>query len=368
MNDALQENDVHVERRKYDEAHSLIFHHVDDATPQEKGSFAPFQPIPRPVSLPRAATHCDALEHEVRRNGFDDVLVTPQGDTLLSIARAKLKHPIHVQLGRPLGLAHVLALLLYTGTDVQWYFSNCHRQGDFNKWKSLHCLLESAIKKLHAVKSLKFVWRYTTDTGKCFAGGRVSDRLLQTWNLTNPTLYEGGKFTYVTGTDMVKCAYEDAANPRAVVEIGDQSYIAERVSVEEFRRGSPYATGTNLQFPEYELPKILWRGVHKTGAQTSTSLPDVVQYYDFVSTSTSRRVAEKNFLGRGEEQGILFKLERDSTAIYADVSWISKFQDEEEILFAPSIWRKLEGGVVHAIGQDRDCLMAHYKLGFLSVE
>jgi len=57
-------------------------------------------------------------------------------------------------------------------------------------------------------------------------------------------------------------------------------------------------------------------------------------YNDVLSSSIQKEVAESpRFCG---EKGFMFVIERHSTAICADVSWISKFPDEKEILFAPS--------------------------------
>ena len=93
------------------------------------------------------------------------------------------------------------------------------------------------------------------------------------------------------------------------------------------------------------------------------------EYHDFLSTSKSKKQAMK-FLNKAQptatqNQRILFELEMDDTAVCADVSWISKDGHEEEVLFAPTKWRKRpEGIILHAEGDGQSCnyVVAHYQL------
>ena len=64
-----------------------------------------------------------------------------------------------------------------------------------------------------------------------------------------------------------------------------------------------------------------------------------------MSTSCERKISD-NFLGNGGDQGILFAFAYDETAVWADVSWLSKFAHEQEILFTPTRWSRLEAQAV----------------------
>jgi len=222
-------------------------------------------------------------------------------------------------------------------------------------------------------RSLPFVWRYHKATlaseSLSFAGERVTDEVLRTWNKLDPAY----SFVYVTGPDRRRCEYPDPLENQAVVKLAGVEYPAELVRVEKFLRDQyiPMYPNGCLEFPESGVPNPLWRGIKKTRFDSVSDFPSQFEYCDFLSTTTSRSAAEK-FLGQGQDQGILFSLERDESTDWADVSWISKFADEREILFAPTRWVKGDRDVVHANfrgenGQPCSCVVAHYKLSNLPI-
>ena len=366
--DQLREQYIQSEQAKRDKAHCLIYHHVEDMTNFENPAFQTFQAIPRPrnLPLPRGGN----VRGEARLNGFADVFTTPAGH-LWSIVVTKYGHPIHISLGKPLMKEEILALLLYTGSAIQSDFNESHRKGDFHKWKFLRHYLLAAVKKLHGARTLKYVWRYQMDIDARFAGERVGDNILRTYNQANPMQnHTGCTFTYVGWPNHTVCEYPSM--PRAIVQMGNQEYMAERVPVRTFldaKRAEepPSRLDQLVQFPQEDMPKFLWRALKKTRFAGCTAKS--FDYYDCLSTSKSRRVAENGaFLGRGKDQGILLKLEWDATAIGADVSFISKHAHEEEILFAPTTWQLGEEGICHAEYDVANCLVGHYKLsGLLGV-
>ena len=216
---------------------------------------------------------------------------------------------------------------------------------------SANVLVWSAIRKLHNSDALLYVWRFKRDIKSHFAGQRVSDRILSTWD---KTAYYGSRFEY----DSRSYQNERSFQNEAIVKVGGVEYRAERVSAAEYCRDHSI---TSLKFPEYGIPKKLWRGIYKTKYAGFSLLPEF-EHHDFMSTSQSEETA-RMFLGAGRAQGILFEFERDETAICADVSWISKFGNEQEILFAPTKWRKRPEGIVHAEdGQTYNCILARYQL------
>ena len=372
-----QQETQHVlsERAKYDEAHCLMFHHLEDVRSYENNNFSVFQAIPRPryfvplsfrVSLPR-------LKVEVSTNKCDDIWTTPEGKNLDDIVTAKMGHPIHIALGSPLVRAEMTAIILYTGTRVQPSFNDCHRKGDINTWKELRLCLQGAVEKLHQRRTFEFVWRYKTDIGTQFAGERVSDNILKSWNNLQPTgPIFGGSFDYVKGPRREICQFLDPAEKLAAVVIGEKEYLAECVSIETFLRDKASDFPNQIvPFPEREVPKTLWSGTKKTriASGVGDDFSSQFEYFDFLSTSTSRQQAAK-FLGTGGGQGVLFSLERDETAVWADVTWISKFPHEDEILFAPTKWQRIQDSV-HTEFMDEEsngrysCLQAYYRLAKL---
>merc|ERR1711884_731885 len=90
---------------------------------------------------------------EVKRNGYDWVLITPGGGSLLEVARSKRAHPRFqeiVQLNKTdVRDEELLALILYTGTDVQ---------GDVRKWLRTPIDSGSLQQMLQVVTSGRWSW------------------------------------------------------------------------------------------------------------------------------------------------------------------------------------------------------------------
>ncbi|CAE8710393.1 unnamed protein product [Polarella glacialis] len=197
-----------------------------------------FLTIPAPPNwhrIPSASRNLESLIHEVVNNGFESVFTCPDGRSLRDIAAEKMDHPIHVMIGTPLRQCHIMAVLLYTGTDCQTDLHQCHRMGNFRKWPVFRAMLNTAI------------------------------RILQP---------------------------------------------------------------SEAQVPQNSIPDFVYAGFHSVSPMAESEF----EYCDFLSTAARRAVAEtRRFLG---SQGTLFKIRRGN-AISADVSWISKFPHEEEILFSP---------------------------------
>ena len=114
------------------------------------------------------------------------------------------------------------------------------------------------------------------------------------------------------------------------------NYRVTRVEAADFVRDNDLAS---ISYPDAPLPDQLWRGVSEV-KMLPGGVPYSFEYFNFLSTSTSREVAEKAvFIGKGDRRGILFAFSRDECAVCADLSWISKYPNEREIVFAPTIWR-----------------------------
>ena len=105
-----------------------------------------------------------ALLAEVTRNGFEHVLILPDNAQtspgLRSLEDVVVRKSLNecqqrMALGDRLDYAEILAVLLYTGTDVQNDMHYAHRiEGDFDKWAQLRCMLMTAISKLHRTMPL----------------------------------------------------------------------------------------------------------------------------------------------------------------------------------------------------------------------
>lgn len=159
------------------------------------------------------------------------------------------------------------------------------------------------------------------------------------------------------------CKYHQASDNFASVKVGGTTYPVEKVPAATFL--GDISTPGSVSFPEFPVPPVLWRGLKKTCMQPG-GVPHEFEYYDFMSTSASKAVAAQTcFLGDCGQEGILFELTRDQSAICADIFWLSKFGSEQEILFAPTKW-KLEGPVAFAEGNtsegSRNYVYARYKL------
>jgi hypothetical protein len=68
----------------------------------------------------------------------------------------KINSHQHQLLGSPLNRAEMLALILYTGCECNWYLCLSQRNKDFHTWKWFDYNLFYAIDKLHAVESGKY--------------------------------------------------------------------------------------------------------------------------------------------------------------------------------------------------------------------
>ena len=105
-----------------------------------------------------------ALLAEVARNGFEHVLILPDNAQtspgLRSLEDVVVRKSLNEcqqrqAFGDRLDYAEILAVLLYTGTDVQNDMHYAHRiEGDFDKWAQLRCMLMTAISKLHRTMPL----------------------------------------------------------------------------------------------------------------------------------------------------------------------------------------------------------------------
>ena len=136
---SLQGNqqDPFPDKAEYDKGHCLRYHHQEDRKQYEDPNFRDFQPIPGPTATIVLTWSNLILEDEIHRNGFGDVLKTPNGESLVIVAYKKSRHPIHLALGLPLCEQEILAVLLYTGSCIQPDFNQCNREGNFQKWPAL---------------------------------------------------------------------------------------------------------------------------------------------------------------------------------------------------------------------------------------
>ena len=198
------------------------------------------------------------LEGEVRRNGYGYCLKIKEPmqsiTTLRQIAEEKLQHPRHRELGSPLNLEEMLAVLLYTGTDCYADLRCSERDGDYRKWCRFASVLDIAVYNLAVVAA-----------ANCIE--------------LPPTLYHG--------------------------------------------LGHVYAQ---------DLPEVCLGGAHDTVyCALGFSSPT------FMSTSWDRKVATDFILMNGSTEhsvnGLLLQMAgRKAAQIGADVSWISKFPEECEVL------------------------------------
>merc|ERR1711933_597271 len=82
------------------------------------------------------------LLKEVINNGFENDLYIPEDEkrkknnpSILKIVDEKMNHEKHKAMGCPLNRAEMLSLVLYTGCEVNWYFSEDQRNENYDKWK-----------------------------------------------------------------------------------------------------------------------------------------------------------------------------------------------------------------------------------------
>lgn len=111
-----------------------------------RGSASITYPIRVPdISLSCDAELADALVAEMERNGYGSELITPDGESLREIAEKYRTHPFHASIGAPLNDGELLALVLYTGSDVNYEMTKCHLKGDYDTWRTFDFALSTAI-------------------------------------------------------------------------------------------------------------------------------------------------------------------------------------------------------------------------------
>ncbi|CAF1489424.1 unnamed protein product [Adineta ricciae] len=116
--------------------------------------------LPKGVGLWNGVVKEGDLIRELEQNGFGAVMVVSSkpSKTLDHVAQKKLNDPRHKEMGSPLSHDQMLAIILYTDSDVYKdlrHHEMCYSQQDFantkpcdlmqKKWPILGCLLNSAI-------------------------------------------------------------------------------------------------------------------------------------------------------------------------------------------------------------------------------
>mmetsp|Transcript_52086 Transcript_52086/g.91531 ORF Transcript_52086/g.91531 Transcript_52086/m.91531 type:complete len:423 (+) Transcript_52086:74-1342(+) len=235
----------------------------------------------------------DDLVKEIRDNGFGQELQIPNAQqppfTLMDHAVDLGNHPLNVgvfnperQLAPPARSAAILAVILYTGTEV---FS-----------------------------------AYNTDKRKFYQKADEDSRGTPRFPCLDKLLMEA-RFCLSPVTQL-EPPPEDR-NPRSIYEM-------------------------ILSCESYLKPEILWCGMHKAYLSREDKSNGRLRLAQDTSTSRSRDVAEFFLCNQGAAvaEGTLFKLifqldgagpsrlrgRQDQQMLLADLSWISKFPDEEETL------------------------------------
>eukprot|EP01084_Bolivina_argentea_P291385 500795_1 len=98
-----------------------------------------------------------ALIDEIIQNGFENnLIISDEFDEkygILSVVKEKMNHHRHKALGCPLNRGEMLSIILYTGSECNWYLTEAQMKKNSNtcndKWKWFEYLLDEAIKKLH---------------------------------------------------------------------------------------------------------------------------------------------------------------------------------------------------------------------------
>eukprot|EP01083_Nonionella_stella_P277852 944741_1 len=83
------------------------------------------------------------------------------------------------------------------------------------------------------------------------------------------------------------------------------------------------------KFEKSNLPQYLYRGMH--GVSMKSQQSSYVQPTGFMSTSIDKEVS----LFFMSEDGCLMRFHEYNTAMFANIKWLSKYEDEEEYLFIP---------------------------------
>lgn len=106
-----------------DIVHHAVFYHSRAATASERGfeiediilsGFDFFRYWHHKYDQPKIL---EKMLQEIKKNGYERCLTTPNGDSLLDVARSKMKLPCFKY--RRAKLEHFFALLIYTGTAMQ---------------------------------------------------------------------------------------------------------------------------------------------------------------------------------------------------------------------------------------------------------
>eukprot|EP01084_Bolivina_argentea_P019684 36604_1 len=101
--------------------------------------------------------YLSALIEEVVVNGFKTDLCLQCGThdeckhedySILEIVDQKMQHIRHIQMGRKLNRAQMLALVLYSGCECNYDLCSSQRNGDYKRWKWFDVCLYDAIKRL----------------------------------------------------------------------------------------------------------------------------------------------------------------------------------------------------------------------------
>jgi len=98
-----------------------------------------------PAGYDPNADYAMQLMAEMRRNGHGHELTTPEGRSLLDVARSYRTHEFHAALGMPLNDGELLALVAYTGCDANYAMTGCHLKGDNYMWKVFDFCLSMAV-------------------------------------------------------------------------------------------------------------------------------------------------------------------------------------------------------------------------------
>lgn len=233
------------------------------------------------------------VEAELYKNGFEDVLWYDDPDSghkkcLLTRAGELMKCEQHKQLDSPLKFDEMLAVLLYTGSRVCGDMRDHENKGDYKKWRVVAATLEDALHYLGTAQNDYFL--YTKKLVDC--------------PMDRPCARAG-------------CPHID----RRTAEYHQELYHGTH-QVKHGVEARRDASGT--EFYRFSGTKYLHPAT-------------------FMSTSSDRRVSEEDFAKRNGSMLILDATLHDGKEApgglfphgvnAADVSWISKFQGEREILF-----------------------------------
>ena len=189
----------------------------------------------------------------------------------------------------------MLAVVMYTGCDCTYAMCEAERDGDFETWRVFSSLLGTAVDALSKRDIDHRIYSSYPDWGE--EGGPTS-------------LYSGEQFFL----------------PRSV----------------------PPKTSMNVSVsPSVGIPKVR---LNDRDICHEKQIHRFLRFITHVSTSRDRGLAER-FMGK--EGGLLIEFQTHLNM--GDVSWISKFPDEREVLYAAGgirfyLRKNRDGGYVETIG------------------